>query len=181
MPESYQPGERRAQFGKNHKMSEDRAAWVVCDSGKYMILVGPDNGSGSDIVIHNPRPGKMPDMNIKLSNLTEQELDALEELFMSAFAWARPVVKQRDKEAADAWAEGDDSYTRCYRALPTVVYRKRPKSEYRQGIPERSTGVPEGGGGERSGDSGGVRGTSDFVAYTDEAAGFPKDDSQTAD
>lgn len=181
MPESYNPGERKARFGVNHQLSEDRYAWITCEAGKFLILVGEDKGSGPDVVIHHPRPGKMPDLAIKLSILTEAELDALEELFMSAFAWARPVVKQRDKEAADAWERGDDSYTRSYRQLPTVVYRKRALAEYRESVSERPDGVPESGRGEREDSSGGVRGVSLGLAQFDEVQHFPEDNSATAD
>ena len=181
MPESYKPGERKARFGVNHQMTDDRYAWITCEAGKFLILVGEDKGSGSDVVIHHPRPGKMPDLAIKLSILTEPELDALEELFMSAFAWARPVVKQRDKEAADAYEQGDDSYSRSYRALPTVVYRKRAVAEYREGIQDRPDGVSERGRGTREDHPGGIRGARPILVELDEVKYLPEDDSEETD
>lgn len=181
MPETYDPGQRKRKYGQNHQITEDRAAWVICESGKFVILVGPDEGSGSDVVIHHPRPGKIPDTSIHLANLTEQELDALEELFKSAFAWARPVVRQRDKEAKDAWEKGDDSYVRIYRAVPTVVYRKRPEPEYSEGVPERPEGVPASGGREQPDFAGGIRGARYELAQLDEAAGFPEDNGTPPD
>jgi hypothetical protein len=136
MPKSYQPGQRQKKYGTNHQLSESRYAWVTCEDGKYMILVGNDEGSGSDVVLFIPRAGRIPDVSISLTNMTEPELNAVEQLFRTALAWARPVVERRDKEAQDAWDAGDDSHTRNYRGLPTVVYRKRPEREHSSWILE---------------------------------------------
>ena len=153
MPKNYQPGQRNKKFGVNHQITENRYAWVRVETGNYMILYGEDNGSGSDVVIYNPRPGKIPDLAINLSNLTIEELTALKALFDKAFEWAEPVVKQRDKEAQDAWENGDDSHSRNYRPLPVVVWRKEPKREHDESLRERPSGVPEGDGGERDGEA----------------------------
>lgn len=174
MPKSYQPGERNPRYGKNHQLTENRYAWVMCEDGKYMILVGNDEGHGQDVILFSPRPGKMPDLSVALTNLTVPELDAVEELFKTALEWARPVVERRDKEAQDAWDAGDDSFTRNYRGLPTVVYRKRPESQHSEGLHERPEGVPEGDGGE-PGESGGVRGTGSELAEPDEVNGSSED------
>ena len=179
MPESYQPGARQPKFGKNHQVTESRYAWVITESGKFLILVGNDEGSGEDVVLYGPRPGRISDISISLTNLTEAELDALETLFKTAFEWARPVVMRRDKEAQDAWDAGDDSYTRNYRGLPTVVYRKRPSLEYSEGLRERPEGVLEGDGG--SGGSVGVRGTGSELVEPDSEGSVSEDDGETAD
>ena len=97
MPESYQPGQRQKQFGKNHQITEDRYAWIQCELGKFLILVGQDNGHGQDVVLYHPKPGKMPDVSLALTNLTIEELDELQLMFTTAFEWARPVVEIRDK------------------------------------------------------------------------------------
>jgi hypothetical protein len=181
MPESYQPGQRKRQYGENHKIAETRAAWVNTEATKAVILLGEDKGSGPDVVLFLPRPGRIPDVAINLTNLTEPELTALSDLFEAAFIWARPVVRQRDKEADDAWQNGDDSYSRSYRPLPTVVYRKRPEYEHGESVRERLEGVPEGSGGERADLARGIRGPSFLVAELDEAKGFPEDNSPPTD
>lgn len=151
MPKSYQPGQRTPQYGANYKITENRYAWVRCEAGNFIILYGDDNGSGSDVVFYNPRPGKVSDFALNLSNLTIEELSALKELLDTAFKWAEPVVNQRDKEAQDAWENGDDSHSRNYRPLPTVVYRKEPKREHDESVRERPEGVPEGDSGDGDG------------------------------
>lgn len=132
-----------------------------------MILVGDDSGSGSDVILFHPRPGRVPDVALNLSNLTAEELDAVEELLTTALKWARPVVERRDKEAKDAWDAGDDSYSRNYRSVPQLVFRKRPEWEHGEGLHERPEGVSEGGGRERSDSQGGVRGAGNELAEPD--------------
>jgi integrase len=146
MPKSYQPGSRKSVYGQNHKLSENRYAWIISEAGKFLILVGKDEGSGSDVVVYHPKPGSQPDVRINLTNLTGPELSALEELFRTAFEWAKPVVERRDREADDAWNRGDDSFSRNYRPLPTVVYRKRPEPQHSESVRLGPEGVSEGGG-----------------------------------
>lgn len=181
MPESYKPGSRRKAFGQNHQFAENRYAWVTVDIGKFLILVGNDSGSGSDVVLFHPRPGRMTDVSLSLSNLTMEELDAMEELFKTAFDWARPVVERRDKEAQDAWESGDDSYSRNYRAVPQLVFRKRPEWEHGESLHERPAGVPEGGGGGGGDSQGGVRGAGDELAEPHEDDLESEDDQSPSD
>lgn len=181
MPETYQPGQRRKVFGDNHRITENRYAWVISETGKWMILVGADMGHGTDVVLFNPRPGKVTDVTINLTNLTRPELDALRELFNTAFEWAETVVDQRDKEAQDAWDQGDDSHTRNYRPLPTVVYRKRPEREHSSGVRQRPDAVLEGGVGERPDHPGGVRGAGDELAEPHSEPGQSEDDGTSTD
>lgn len=180
MPENYQPGARKKVYGQNHKFSDERYAWITVETGKYVILVGKDEGHGSDVVLHMPRPGKIPDLAIPLTNLTIQELDELQAMFNTAFEWARPVVQQRDKEAEDAWNEGDDSHSRNYRPLPTVVYRKRPVGEHGESVRERPEGVPAGGRGGH-GFLTRVRGAGAGVAEHDPSEGSAPDDDEATD
>lgn len=181
MPKSYQPGNRNPRYGQNHKVSEDRYAWVHGLIGKFMILVGEDKGSGPDVVIHMPRPGKIPDHALNLSSMTMPELEALRDLFATAFEWAETVVRLRDKEAEDAWNAGDDSHARNYRPLPTVVYRKRPEFQYREGVYVGFEGVPEGGRGERPDHLRGIRGARPELAEPNEDADGTQDSGATPD
>lgn len=152
--------------GRDTKFSENRAAWIRIETGTYVIILGDDIGEGSDVVFYIPPAlgRKFGAVSINLTSLTSEELVALRELFNTALDWAEPVVAQRDKEARIAWENGDDSHARNYRALPTVVYRKRPFGEHGESLLERPQGVPEGSGG-RGGDSAArVRGAGSGVA-----------------
>jgi len=112
--------------------------------------------------------------------MTAEELNAIEELISTAIAWARPVVELRDKEAKDAQEAGDDSYSRLYRAVPSVVYRKRPGYEHDPSLLGRPEGVSEGDGGDL-GEDGGIRGTGDGMAEPDEGGSSAEDDSEKVD
>lgn len=187
MPKSYQPGHRRKDLGENmtadgpKRYSDSRYAWVRTEVGQFVILVGDQsNEVGTDVVLYHPRPGNQRAVSIVLTSLTEQELDALEDLFKSAFEWARPVVKQRDQEAEDAWQQGDDSVPRHYRPDAQLVYRKRPQPEHGEELHERSTTVPEGG--RRGPDfDGGVRGTGDELAEPHSGSSVTQDDGSETD
>lgn len=181
MPEHYKPGQRHPQFGQNYRLSESRYAWVQVESGKFLILVGEDLGSGTDVTLFHPKPGKQPNVSINLTNLTLPELDALKDIFDSAFEWARPVVERRDKEAQDAWDSGDDSHSRNYRPIPQLVYRKRPGGEHGQGVQQRPEGVSEGSGRGGSDHVGGVRGAGDELAEPDSQHGGSEDDGSQVD
>jgi hypothetical protein len=177
MPESYQPGHRQRKLGVNHQIQENRFAWVQVENMKYLILVGNEekSESGPDVVLFRPMAGRLPDHVMNLTNLTEPELMALKELFDSAFEWALPVVKLRDKEANDAYEQGDDSYIRSYRAVPTVVYRKRPQFEYREGVLDGSEDVSPSVGSRGTDLDGGVRGAGSGMAEHDPNESEPED------
>lgn len=186
MPQSYQPGHRRKDLKKpasagSEQYSDTRYAWARTHVGQFVILVGDEsNETGPDVILYIPRPGKMPDVTIALSSLTEQELDALETLVTEAFKWARPVVQKRDQEAQRAWNEGDDSFTRNYRPVPQLVFRKRPGEEHGQELQQRPESIPDSS--RRDSDSdGGVRGTSDELVEPHERSSNAQDDGKTAD
>lgn len=183
MPESYQPGRRGPNKNKyDGKISANRFAWVVMANLNYTILVGDEDATevGTDVVLFRPMPGRVPSHSLNLTNLTEPELDALEQLFKDAFEWARPVVQRRDKEARDAWDQGDDSHVRNYRAAPTVVYRKRPVSQHGEGVFDGSEGVPSSGRSDGDLDDG-VPGTSPGMAEPDEGLGVTEYDGEAND
>lgn len=187
MPKSYQPGHRRSDLGQNMsaegptRYSESRYAWVRTEAGQFVILVGnQSNEAGHDVVLYHPRPGRQRPLTISLTSLTEQELDAMEDLFKSAFEWARPVVQQRDKEANDAWSSGDDSVPRNYRPVPQLVYRKRPELQHGEELLQRPEDVPGGDRGAVDRD-GGVRGAGDELAQPDSGEGAAEDDGTAAD
>ena len=181
MPESYQPGPKR-NYRNSGVYSENRYAWTQVLVGQVIILVGNEESPepGSDVVLFIPRAGRRPDLSFNLTSLTEQELDALHDLFDAAFEWARPISRARDKRAEDANAAGDDSFTRNYRPIPQLVFRKRPSGEYSEGLRQRPSDISRGiWPGDNPTEP--VRDGSDAVAESDQKSGGSQDNSSSPD
>jgi hypothetical protein len=167
-------------------MSKNRWAWCSVYFGQFVIWAdfikdekGDDTEEIGDIKLVYPIP-KRPAVSWNLTALTVEELDAVKDIIDTAFGLARPYCEQRDKEAADAFAEGDDSHSRIYRAVPQLVYREGPVREYREGLldgPADAAGVPRG-----QGDPGlPVRDASSNVAQRDAGHSFTEDDWSEVD
>lgn len=74
--------------------------------------------------------GKSVRFQLPLTTLTSEELAACKQIFDMAFANAQPIVAERDRIAQEALDEGDDSYSRIYRAVPTLLVREGQKWEH---------------------------------------------------
>lgn len=178
---TYKLGQRRADLQRNPETySKHRAAWCSIFAGQFVIMVNNDTktvtGPDISILVHQANR-KYPSV-INLTGSTVEELDALQDLFNSAFEWARPIAELRDKEARDAFEQGDDSHARYYRQLPKLVYRKRPESEHGEGVQHGSEDVsPLAGSPDDQHDGAGVGG--DEVAERDSGAGSAQDDWPT--
>ena len=119
----YKAGPRRDDLNKpDAQMSPGRWAWLKCNLGQLVIMVNPTMKSPDVKLIHPFPRGRGVTFN--LTALTEQELDAFESLVRTAIDWARPIVRERDKDAEQAFANGDDSMPRVYRQVPQLVFRK---------------------------------------------------------
>jgi len=129
------------------KLSKNRWAWCRVFFGQFVIWADyytdhPDEVK--DIKIVYPIPNRAP-VTWNLTACTEDELDAIEELLMTAINLARPICKERDQEAKDAFEQGDDTFSRIYRTAPQLVYREGPFREHGEGVqhgPEDAAEVP---------------------------------------
>ncbi len=184
MPESYQPGRRNKLPKQASKgdYAESRYAWARIEQGQFVILVHAEpedqSESGPDIVLLIQR-SKLNFSTI-LSAMTEEELDAVEDILSSAIKWARPICQLRDKEANDAWEQGDDTRRRSYRAVPQLVYRKRPEPQYSQGLSDGPEDVSSGSGGADH-LSEPVRKPGQVLPEQDQGRRSPEDDIAEAD
>lgn len=187
MGRSYPLGSRRSDLpGMNKRerdglMSESRWAWVRNVIGQFVILVTPTEDKPDDLTVRlfHPIPNR-PSIDWNLTAMTEEELLLFKELIDLAFEWALPVVRNRDKEAADAFAKGDDSHARVYRQVPQLVIRKRPEHEYREGVSKRSGVIPGRDGGAINPDER-LRGQGDVLPELDPEDGSTSDNGQKAD
>lgn len=184
---SYRLGHRRSDLpGMKNKirdglMSEGRWAWVRTVLGQFVILVDTDEDDKADrtIRLYHPIPGRPP-VSWNLTALTEEELLKTKELFDAAFEWALPVVQRRDKEAQDAFDNGDDSHARVYRAVPQLVFRKRPESEHSEGIQVGPGRIPDSSRGAINPDEG-LRGSGDVLPEPDASGSEAEDDLPSPD
>jgi hypothetical protein len=143
MPERrYKAGTRRTDLGKSDaEMSPNRFAWLKCVFGQLVIMVHPTEPveDDFDVKILYPQPSGR-NIYFDLTSMTEEELDAFDKLMSTAIKWARPIVKERDKRAADAFAAGDDRFPRVYRALPQLIFRKGHERAHWKELRERREG-----------------------------------------
>lgn len=140
---SYNMGHRKGHkdFSKNNgQLTDNKLAFVNVFFGQFVIwadFVNDDEGNPTDeildIKLMHPMP-RRPAIAWNLTALTEDELIAFKHLLDTAFEWALPYVKHRDKEAQDAYENGDDSFSRIYRQVPKLVYRPGAKPEYRESV-----------------------------------------------
>lgn len=162
-------------------VGESTFAWTTNELGRFVILVNEtENQVGPAIRLFHPIPGKRFNISWELTMLTEDEFDALKEIVMLAFDMALPIIRARDKEAADALAAGDDSYHRIYRAVPQVVYRKGPQQKYSESLLHGLEDAADVESADSNSD-GELRGRSDGVAERDEGGSEPQDNGEASD
>jgi hypothetical protein len=85
-------------------------------------FITPESGPTYRLIIDR---GSRRGVMLNLTGMTEPELDVSWEIIKMAFDLARPIVLERDKKAAEAYANGDDSFSRSYRPVPQFVVRER--------------------------------------------------------
>jgi hypothetical protein len=185
---SYKMGHRNSKdFTKTQgQLSKSRWAWVKVYFGQFVIWGDyAEDGEGNstdqllDIKLLHPIPNRPP-VTWNLTACTEEELISLKHLFDTAIEWALPIARQRDKEAQDAFDNGDDSHSRIYRQVPQLVYRSGPVGEHSEGVhdgPSDADGVPRDGR-DLDGD---LRGEGSDVAERDEGEGGSEDDGAATD
>jgi hypothetical protein len=141
--------------------------------------VAEDIEIGTTYMLILPRPGGKP-FKYNLTALTFEELDLTRQFFNLLFDLAEPIVKHRDKVAADAAEQGDDGFARYYRQVPQFVVREGSFREDDQRILNGLANLPDGAGGDGSPD-GGLRGSGDELATGEPPASGPEDDGPQAD
>lgn len=113
------------------RMGEERVAFFQCVTGTMSIYMTDPAANVQDetpsvTVLLSEGVGRAP-FRVGLARFTEQELDLFEEFITLAIKMARPVVLERDRIAAEAFEEGDDSFSRVYRQDPKLIVRPKVK------------------------------------------------------
>jgi hypothetical protein len=121
------------------KFGDNRHAWTRTQAGEAICYVAlPDeNESNPDldrVTLTFTKNGRH--LSIDLTNLTHQELQALQTVIGMAIEIALPVCEELDDRAQKAKAKGDDTDSRLYRAVSKIHVRERPQREHRTRLSE---------------------------------------------
>ena len=175
-------GSRSGKYGSKGTKNapETFLSMLYLGASKWTLHMKPgrEDEVGPDIILAIKQMGRYGNLNMNLTDLTHAELVLIKELFNEALDWAMPVAEQRDSEALDEFNRGNDFFERVYRAVPSVVYRKRPSDEHRKGIFKRPESVPVESGDEQRPDSGDGRASAE-LAEPDETIHSTQDSRPT--
>lgn len=140
---TWRPGHRRRPVSRRATRLEDTVIALATTNDTRLVVkaeppeVDPKNDpndplydgraieTGDEIILlmGNIYGGKS--IAVYLSQMTTEELDAWKQILNLAYERAREITSERDRVAAEAAHNGDDSYIRRHRASPAVVIRPR--------------------------------------------------------
>jgi hypothetical protein len=145
------------------KLSENRIAWAKTSittlalmrytedqMRAYEELLPGDEYEYGDtlrLLITTTTTGRPFSLNI--TAMTHDELVAFRDLINLTLEKAEPIVLERDRRAQEAYANGDDSFTRSYRQPPQYVVREGAVGSDNQGVHNRSENASDGKRGKR--------------------------------
>lgn len=138
---TWRPGHRRRPVSRRATRLEESVVALVTANDTRLVLKAedpsvdprnnpldplydgraPEEGDEIVLLVGNIYGGKS--VALYLSQMTTEELDALKQILNLAYERARVVTSERDRVAAEAAHNGDDSYIRRHRASPAVVIR----------------------------------------------------------
>lgn len=154
---TWTPGHRRVPPGAKKIVGEHMIAIGIIDK-LTVRLFGNKNSErtdidveddtpieiGEDIVLAFERSGKKFGLN--LTELTGEELDALQKIITLAFDDARIIVEKRDEIAKEAMANGEAIFYRSLRGDPKVSVFRRTKQQHSPGVHGGHQNDVDGGG-----------------------------------
>lgn len=114
----------------------NRFMWTKLPNHEIVINV-PESDDGTHQRILISLIGRYKNVTFDLTSLTEVELAAFRETILIATDAAKPIVELLDQKARDDELNGDDSDTRLYRGIPTVVVRKGALKQYSEELLQR--------------------------------------------
>lgn len=188
----YRPGSKGRNVGR-YRISENRIAWARTSITQLALMRYTDEEMKTVEKRYPGDEGELGDTlrlmisttsgrpyTLNLTAMTAEELEAFEGLVTLALRMAKPIVQDRDREAADRYANGDDSYSRSYRQLPQFVIRAGSFGPNDQGVldgfEDAVTGPVSHRAPERE-----VRGGRPEVADEEPEAAEPQDDEPPDD
>jgi len=158
------PKGRGAHAGTNKKrvigkISEEKYAWLDLPNFSVILFDG-NTRENFDVESEREIEGLPPlklafrspyrqGFGFDFSVLTEEEVEKLREIFNLACDVAKPFCKRLDEHAKEAFANGDDNFSRLYRPVPEVQVKKRQPAQHDESIWSRleaATTVDDGTG-----------------------------------
>lgn len=122
----WRPGPPDTRKRLDGRLSPNRFAWIQANFGTMQLNIADNDEEATpefpSVFLNHPQPGARSH-NLNLTNLTVAELDTWKKLVDLAYEKARPTCVERDRIAAEAYANGDDSYVRSYRREPSFHLR----------------------------------------------------------
>lgn len=114
---------------RSRRMAEERVAFFQSILGTMSIYLNTAGSADRDqtpsiVVLYGSDDKRYPYKHV-ITSMTAEELAHYKEFINLAIEMAEPVVAERDRIAAEAMAEGDDSYGRVYRQPSRIVVRPR--------------------------------------------------------
>lgn len=134
---------------------------------------------GSSYILRTYVPARRMPLTWDITAMTLEELEATRQFYNTLFDLAEPVVRERDKAAQDALAEGDDTFQRIYRPVPQLITRQRKVGQHTEGVHNGSSNDADGAG-DGQPPSGGVRGDGDELVDGEPGSGVSQDNGPTA-
>jgi hypothetical protein len=134
----WQPGHKRPHVKYDGKLSKDRYAWLEVNFGKMVLSVDEDADDATEgyptcFLVY--QVARSRNLIHNMTALTEEELEAWKTFVDMVYEKALPVVRERDRLAAEAMEQGDDSYARSFRRDPILIVRN-PESSRRSDVLE---------------------------------------------
>lgn len=180
----------RSGFGR---MGKNKVAWLSTLTTRQLVIhqIDPSENdeelgislpseAGNAVVLMIPVPGRSRPLAWDFTGMTGEELDATRQFFEYLFDLADPVVRERDRVAADAYTKGDDSFSRVYRQVPQFIVRERQKPSDSESVHlgSEDTLDRDGSTGDNSGRLSDGR---DELAYGEQGESSSQDDRATSD
>ena len=176
MPRAWTPG----NVARAGRIDPDTVAWVDSNIGRIVLKHFEKNPMQGEVGLNHALVIRFFSggyRTIDVTALTEAEIDAIVEFFILVREEVLPIIRARDEVAREAFDRGDGSFTRSYRALPSVVVQQRASREHNQSLLQRSSGSPEGDTGEYTSNGPRIEGNV-LVEPDEEADGTEDDDTQ---
>lgn len=114
---------------QGRRMAEERVAFFQSVLGTMSIYLNNAGSAERDqtpsvVVLYGADNKRFPYKH-SITSMTAAELAHYKEFINMAIEMAEPIVEERDRIAAEAMGEGDDSYGRVYRQPSRIVVRPR--------------------------------------------------------
>lgn len=110
---------------RSDQIGNDWAKWVKNWKNWFVCRIWLADHPDPEIELYMPERENhlIKPLSIILTDMTESEILAMQELFIEMFAMAIPICRARDQRAKEAYEAGEDADRRLYREVSSVFTR----------------------------------------------------------